>query len=46
VTSKGGTTYAALSSMEQHQVKAAIMTAIQAAATRGKQLGDELGQSA
>lgn len=46
VTSKGGTTFAALSSMEQHQVKASIMTAIQAAATRGTQLGDEFGQSA
>lgn len=46
VTSKGGTTFAALSSMEQHQVKAAIISAIQAAAARGTELGDEFGQSA
>jgi pyrroline-5-carboxylate reductase len=44
VTSKGGTTYAALCSMEDSQVKAAIAKAIQAAATRGKELGDEFGK--
>ena len=43
VTSKGGTTYAALTSMEQSGVKAAIVKAAKAAAERGKQLGDELG---
>lgn len=43
VTSKGGTTYAALTSMEGSNVKAAIITAMKAAAARGKQLGDELG---
>jgi pyrroline-5-carboxylate reductase len=43
VTSKGGTTYAALTSMEQGGVKAAIVTAVKAAAARGKELGDELG---
>lgn len=43
VTSKGGTTYAALSSMENSGVKAAIMDAVKAAAARGKELGDELG---
>ncbi|WP_256080611.1 pyrroline-5-carboxylate reductase [Massilia sp. YIM B04103] len=43
VTSKGGTTYAALSSMEQSGVKAAIGAAMRAAAARGKQLGEELG---
>ncbi|NYE63949.1 pyrroline-5-carboxylate reductase [Duganella sp. 1224] len=43
VTSKGGTTYAALSSMESGGVKAAIITAMKAAAARGKELGDELG---
>ncbi|MBB3119183.1 pyrroline-5-carboxylate reductase [Pseudoduganella violacea] len=43
VTSKGGTTYAALSSMEQSGVKAAIGGAMRAAAARGKQLGEELG---
>ena len=44
VTSKGGTTYAALSSMETAGVKSAIVTAIKAAAARGKELGDEFGQ--
>lgn len=43
VTSKGGTTFAALSSMEQDQVQEAIVRAIHAAAARGQQLGDELG---
>ncbi len=43
VTSKGGTTYAALTSMEGSHVKAAIITAMKAAAARGKELGDELG---
>ncbi|MTV38301.1 pyrroline-5-carboxylate reductase [Duganella radicis] len=43
VTSKGGTTYAALTSMENSGVKAAIITAMKAAAARGKALGDELG---
>jgi pyrroline-5-carboxylate reductase len=43
VTSKGGTTYAALTSMESSNVKAAIITAMKAAAARGKELGDELG---
>src|SRR5437879_184094 len=40
VTSKGGTTYAALTSMEQSGVKAAIVKAMQAAAARGKELGE------
>jgi len=43
VTSKGGTTYAALTSMEAGGVKAAIVTAVKAAAARGKELGEELG---
>jgi len=43
VTSKGGTTYAALTSMEDGGVKAAIVTAVKAAAARGKEMGDELG---
>ena len=43
VTSKGGTTYAALTSMENSGVKAAIIAAMKAAAARGKELGDELG---
>lgn len=44
VTSKGGTTYAALSSMENAGVKLAIVNAIKAAAHRGKELGDEFGK--
>lgn len=44
VTSKGGTTYAALSSMEASGVKASIIDAIKAAAERGRQLGDEFGR--
>lgn len=43
VTSKGGTTYAAISSMEQSGIKSAIVQAIKAAAQRGKELGDEFG---
>ena len=43
VTSKGGTTYAALTSMDDSGVKAAIVTAVKAAAARGKEMGDELG---
>lgn len=43
VTSKGGTTYAAISSMEQAGVKQAIIAAMKAAAARGRELGDELG---
>ncbi|MEC5160930.1 MULTISPECIES: pyrroline-5-carboxylate reductase [unclassified Janthinobacterium] len=43
VTSKGGTTYAALTSMEDSGVKAAIKAAVRAAAQRGKEMGEELG---
>jgi pyrroline-5-carboxylate reductase len=45
VTSKGGTTYAAITSMEQAGVKQAIVNAIKAASARGRELGDELGNS-
>ncbi len=45
VTSKGGTTYAALCSMDESAVKPAIHRAIQAAVQRGKELGDEFGQN-
>jgi pyrroline-5-carboxylate reductase len=41
VTSKGGTTYAALCSLDESKVKDAISKAIHAAALRGKELGDE-----
>ncbi|WP_300759891.1 pyrroline-5-carboxylate reductase [Janthinobacterium sp.] len=44
VTSKGGTTYAALTSMEESGVKAAIVKAVKAAAERGREMGDELGK--
>lgn len=44
VTSKGGTTYAALTSMEASGVKDAIVRAMKAAADRGKQLGEEFGR--
>ena len=46
VTSKGGTTHAALTSMEQSGVKGAIVAAVKAAARRGKEMGDELGAAA
>ena len=44
VTSKGGTTYAAITSMEASGVKQAIVEAMKAAAARGRELGDELGK--
>ncbi|RJF99549.1 pyrroline-5-carboxylate reductase [Noviherbaspirillum saxi] len=44
VTSKGGTTYAALTSMEASGVKDAIGKALKAAAARGKELGEEFGR--
>ncbi|HVL77158.1 MAG TPA: pyrroline-5-carboxylate reductase [Noviherbaspirillum sp.] len=44
VTSRGGTTYAALTSMEASGVKAALVDAMKAAAARGKELGEEFGK--
>lgn len=44
VTSKGGTTYAAITSMEAAGVKDAIVEAMKAAAARGRELGEELGK--
>ena len=44
VTSKGGTTHAALTSMEASGVKEAIVAALKAAAARGKELGEEFGR--
>jgi pyrroline-5-carboxylate reductase len=44
VTSKGGTTHAAITSMEAAGVKEAIVAAMKAAAARGKELGEELGK--
>jgi pyrroline-5-carboxylate reductase len=43
VTSKGGTTYAALTSMQEAGVGEAIVAAVKAAAARGRELGTELG---
>ncbi len=43
VTSKGGTTYAAITSMEQDRVKMLFMRAMQAARQRAAELGDEFG---
>jgi pyrroline-5-carboxylate reductase len=44
VTSKGGTTYAALTSLEQDGVKAAFVKALHAACKRAEELGDEFGK--
>lgn len=44
VTSKGGTTYAALTSMEAAGMKAAFVQAMHAAAARGKAMGEEFGR--
>ena len=45
VTSKGGTTYAAITSMEQDNVKTLFMRAMQAARQRAKEMGDEFGNA-
>jgi pyrroline-5-carboxylate reductase len=44
VTSKGGTTYAALTSLEQAQVKAKFVAALHAAGKRAEELGKEFGR--
>jgi pyrroline-5-carboxylate reductase len=44
VTSKGGTTYAAITSMEQDQVQALFIKALHAARCRAAELGDEFGR--
>jgi pyrroline-5-carboxylate reductase len=44
VTSKGGTTEAALLSMDRDNVAAAIGRAVQAAMVRGRELGEQLGR--
>jgi pyrroline-5-carboxylate reductase len=43
VTSKGGTTHAALTSLEADDVKAAFVKALHAARRRAEELGDEFG---
>ena len=45
VTSKGGTTYAALTSMQQAQVPQAFIAAMHAACRRATELGDEFGRA-
>lgn len=45
VTSKGGTTYAALQSLENNQVKQHFIAAMQAAQQRARELGAEFGQA-
>jgi pyrroline-5-carboxylate reductase len=44
VTSKGGTTEAALKSFEADQIGAAVQRGVQAAAARGRELGELLGK--
>jgi pyrroline-5-carboxylate reductase len=44
VTSKGGTTYAAITSMDQSQVKALFGQALHAAERRARELGEEFGR--
>jgi pyrroline-5-carboxylate reductase len=44
VTSKGGTTAAALASMQAAAIKEAIVRAVKAADARSRELGDELGK--
>jgi pyrroline-5-carboxylate reductase len=43
VTSKGGTTYAAITSLEQDQVQSLFVKALHAARQRARELGDEFG---
>ena len=44
VTSKGGTTHAALTALEAAGVKATFVRAIEAARRRAEELGDEFGR--
>jgi len=44
VTSKGGTTYAAITSMEKDQVQTLFIKALHAARQRAAELGDEFGR--
>lgn len=46
VTSKGGTTHAAITSLEADGVREAFVRALQAAQARARELGDEFGRSA
>jgi pyrroline-5-carboxylate reductase len=44
VTSKGGTTHAAITSMEASNIKASFVQAMFAAASRAQEMGDEFGK--
>jgi pyrroline-5-carboxylate reductase len=44
VTSKGGTTHAAITSMEEHHIKPLFMQALHAARQRAQELGQEFGR--
>jgi pyrroline-5-carboxylate reductase len=46
VTSKAGTTERAIATLEEAAVKAAIVSAVKAAARRAKELGEVLGKEA
>jgi pyrroline-5-carboxylate reductase len=46
VTSKGGTTEAALKVFDEEQLAARFQRAVEAASRRATQLGDELGKEA
>jgi pyrroline-5-carboxylate reductase len=43
VTSKGGTTYAAITAMDAAGMRASFQRALQAACDRARTLGDEFG---
>jgi pyrroline-5-carboxylate reductase len=45
VTSKGGTTYAAITALDASGVKASFVMAMQAAELRARELGDEFGKA-
>jgi pyrroline-5-carboxylate reductase len=45
VTSKGGTTYAAITAIEAAGIKASFVNAMQAAEQRARELGDEFGKA-
>lgn len=44
VTSKGGTTFAALQVMNHHHMKQSFVEALNAASARGQELGEEMGK--
>jgi pyrroline-5-carboxylate reductase len=45
VTSKGGTTYAAITSMDDSGIKASFARALHAACDRAKEMGDAFGSA-